>query len=74
MNVITEGWVINWANVNGLNRRRNRLYFTNGDYIKLTQADSDEIVETLGDIVQPQSLAGVVGSGSMPYKEAEHVG
>ena len=47
MNVIVEGFIINWSNVNCLNRRNNRLYFTSGDQLKLHEDDKMEIVEAI---------------------------
>ena len=47
MNIVIEGYAINWANVNCLNRRRNRLHFTNGDSLRLSEADAREIVEAI---------------------------
>lgn len=43
MNVSITGLLINWSNVNYLNKSNNRLYFTNGDWVRLTDQQVAEL-------------------------------
>ena len=45
MNIVIDGYVINWANVNYLDRKKHRLHFTSGDFLKLFESETAEIEE-----------------------------